>query len=634
MKPTAGLSPVSCCLMLAFLWQVDLAQAASPSVEQALKLQPVQRTVDVAQPTTQEAAACKISAEKTDGKVGWVVEDANGLTVRRFVDTNGDNIVDQWSYFKNGVEVYRDIDSDFDGKADQYRWFHTSGSRWGLDKNQDGEIDAWKTISAEEVTAEAVAALAARDPGRFGRLLLTREELDSLGLGQEKAKSVAEKLARAATAFKTLAAQQKSVTADSKWVQFSGTLPGIVPAGTGGSTKDLWAYENVVAIVESGESHGEVQIGTLVRVDDRWRMIDLPQVGAEGQADAAPAGIFFQTSLVNRSTPNGDGRSGTGQELLAELESLDRQADQATTPDEQAKSNARRADLLEKIAKQAQTPEDRALWIRQLADMVSAAVQSGTFPEGVQRLETLFKELNGAGGDANLSAYVKFRHMTAAYGLSIQTPNADFAKIQGQWLKDLEQYVADYPNAPDTAEAMLQLAIAQEFAAQEDAAKQWYDRIVKAFPQSPAGQKAAGSLTRLDCVGKTIALTGKTPAGGTVDLSKYRGSVVLVQYWATSSARAKADMPALKELAAKYGKSLSIIGVNLDSRAEDLTAYLTENRLPWPQIFEEGGLDSRPANQLGILALPTMILVDQQGKVIDRNVQMTDLDAQLKKLIR
>ena len=117
-------------------------------------------------------------------------------------------------------------------------------------------------------------------------------------------------------------------------------------------------------------------------------------------------------------------------------------------------------------------------------------------------------------------------------------------------------------------------------------------------------------------------------------MAKYRGRVALIQYWATWCEPAKADVPALKELLAKYGRSLSIIGVSLDNSRNDLAAYLAENKLPWPQIFEEGGLDSRPANQLGILTLPTMILVDQKGKVVNRNIQTAELDRALKKLIR
>ena len=251
------------------------------------------------------------------------------MILRKFVDTNDDNVVDQWSYYKDGVEVYRDIDSNFNGKADQYRWFHTGGSRWGLDPNEDGVIDSWKSISAEEVTAEVVAAIATHDADRFARLLLTPAELKSLGLGKSRAESVAEKIAKAAADFKAMSARQKVVTRDATWVQFSANRPGIVPAGTDESTKDLRVYENVVAIVESGGKHGQVQIGTLVQVGDAWRVIDLPQPMVEGQADATPVGFFFQASMTHRSEPASGGASEASQKLLADLEDLDREAAKA-----------------------------------------------------------------------------------------------------------------------------------------------------------------------------------------------------------------------------------------------------------------------------------------------------------------
>jgi thiol-disulfide isomerase/thioredoxin len=615
------------------VWLAAVAEAAAPSVEQALKLRPMQQEVDFAQPAAQEAAKCTIHARRIDGRGAWIVQDPDGLVLRKFVDTNGDNVVDQWSYYKDGLEVYRDIDADFNGKADQYRWFHTGGSRWGLDKDEDGQIDAWKTISAEEVTAEVVGALASRDAKRFSRLVLTPAELNSLGLGKEKAQKVGEKITQLAAGFQTLAARQKTVTSETRWVQFSGTMPGIVPAGTDGSSKDLRVYENVVAIVQTGEAHGQVQIGTLVQVGDVWRVIDLPQVATEGQAELSASGFFFQASIVRRSAAAEAGTDERGQQLLAELEKLDQGADQATAPQQQAQLNARRAELLKQIAQAAHSPQDRAMWLRQLADMLSAAVQSGTFPDGVARLEGLLKELEGNQGDKDLAAYVKFRQLTAAYGLGLQAPKADFAKIQTQWLKDLQQYVADYPTSPDAAEAMLQMAIAQEFAGEEGEAKQWYGRVVQSFPDSSAAKKAAGARTRLDSVGKSITLRGKSPDGDLIDLAKYRGRVVLIQYWATWCEPCKRDMPVLKQLAAKYPRSFTVLGVSLDRSPKDLAAYLAENRLPWPQIFEEGGLDSDPANQLGILTLPTMILVDKQGKVVDRNIQTADLESELKKLI-
>jgi len=622
------------CTVLAGGLISSLLWAAAPTVEQALKLAPTQAGVDYARPTAAEAAKCTITARKEDGKLGWVVEDANGLTLRKFVDTNGDNVVDQWSYYKDGVEVYRDIDSDFNGKVNQCRWFNTGGSRWALVKNEGGKTTAWKSISAEEVTAEIVAALAERNPERFAVVALSADELRSLGLGKEKLARLSEKVGGLAAEFKALAGRQKAVTPKTQWVHFSGGRPGLVPAGTDGSTQDLRVYENVVAIVDNGGKHGQLQIGTLVQVGDGWRVIDLPQADTEGQADSSSAGFFFQVAMVNRGEMTGGAPSEETQKLLADLEALDKSNAQAAAPEKRAAHTTRRADLLEKIAQQTRSPQDRGLWLRQLADMLSAAVQSGGYPEGAKRLAALFDSLQKSETDKDLAAYVRFRQLTADYGLSLQAPKADFAKIQTEWLKNLEQYVGEYPSSPDASEAMLQLGIAQEFAGQEDQAKKWYGRIVKEFANSPAAQKATGAQTRLDCVGRVIAVSGKGPTGSPVDLAKLRGKAVLVQYWATWCEPAKADMATLKELVKKYGGSFAVIGVSLDSDVKELSAYLAQARLPWPQIYEEGGLDSRPANQMGILTLPTMILVDQQGKVVNRNIQTAEIDAELKKLIR
>jgi len=636
MKRTMSIALVAGCLMLVFSGLLVSARAAAPSAEQALKLMPIQKGVDIDRPNAQVAAKCTIAARKLDGHVGWIVESPEGVVLRKFVDTNGDNVVDQWSYYKGGLEVYRDIDANFNGKADQYRWFHTAGSRWALDKDEDGRIDAWKAISAEEVTAEVIAALAHGDVDRFARLTLTPSELESLGIGPEKARQLADRIGKLRTGFEQLAARQKGVTDKTRWVQFSGNRPGTVPTGTDGSTKDLRVYENVVAIVQTGTEHGEVQIGTLVEVGNVWRVIDVPRPLSDAQTELVATGFFFRGSMADRSPPAMIGSNEKTQALLADLEKLDAAAAGARSAEEQARFNAQRADVLEQIAQQAERPEERAMWLRQLADMVSAAVQSGTYPEGAERLEALFKRLQGRAGDKHLAAYVKFRQLTADYGLSIQNASpSDFVKLQEQWLKQLEQYASDYPDSPDTAEAILQLAIAQEFAGEEDEAKKWYARVVAEFPNSQQARKAAGARTRLESVGKSISLQGKTPEGDVVDLANYRGKVVLIQYWASWSERCKADMATLKELAAKYGRSgFSIIGVNLDSSLEQMANYLAENRLPWPQIFEEGGLDSRPANELGVLTLPTMILIDQQGRVVDRNVQVAELDGALKKLVR
>lgn len=610
--------------------------AASPSVEQALRLKPIQPDVDYSRPTAEEAAQCRIEARKVDGRVGWIVEDSQGLLLRRFVDTDGDNVVDQWSYYRDGLEVYRDIDANQNGRADQYRWFHTGGSRWGLDEDEDGQIDRWKDISAEEVTAEVVAALANRDAARFARVLVAPGEIGSLGLGEARAKRLAKKVAAAAAGFAAMAGQQTAVGEKSEWVQFSGGHPGVVPAGTEGSTKDLLVYENVVAIAANDGTHTEITIGTLVHTPRGWRVIDLPQVGS-GSETIAASGFFFQPPMGGRGGLATASTGSDSQELISQLEQLDRSSEAATTPEQKAAYNARRADLLEKIADAAASGSDRAMWLRQLADMVSAAVQAGEYPGGAARLKGLVEKLEAKSDDRELAAYVAFRQLAAEYGLKMQAAGNDTEKlsqVQTEWLEAIEQYVKDYPGTPDTAEAMLQLGISEEFAGNEDAAKQWYARVVSELPNSAAARKAAGARARLESVGRQLTFSGRNLTGGMVDLAEYRGRVVLIQFWATWCEPCKRDLPVLKDLAGKYSKNFAVIGVSLDHSREALVEYLGQNRLPWQQVFEEGGLDSRPANQLGILTLPTMILVDQQGRVVNRNVQTSELEEEVEKLLR
>ena len=276
------------------------------------------------------------------------------------------------------------------------------------------------------------------------------------------------------------------------------------------------------------------------------------------------------------------------------------------------------------------------MWMRQLTDMIGAAGQMGTYPEAVDRLKALFEKLKKNEADKDLAAYVKFRLMMADYWRKMQDPKANSAKvqteIQTEWQKNLEQFLTEYPTAPDAAEAMLQLAIAQEFAGQDDDAKKWYARAAKEFPDSPAGKKALGAQNRLDCEGKILSFSGQGLSGSPVNLANFRGKVVLIQFWTTRSDQAKSDIATIKDLVAKYGRSFAVIGVSVDNSRKELDTYLASAKLPWPQIFEEGGLDSPPANQLGILTVPTMILVDQQGKVVNRNIQAAEIEAELKKL--
>ena len=347
------------------------ARAAAPDAAGALKLQPVQSEVDYDQVSAADARQCKVSDIDHEGWSGWQVSAPDGSLLRRFADTNGDKKIDLWSYYQYGVEVYRDIDGDFDGKADQYRWLGTSGMRWGIDEDEDGTVDRWKQISAEEVSRELVAALRESDPARFAALLISPKEVHSIGLGKAKTKQIAAKASRAAADFGSLAKRQRAVTRDARWVQFAASSPGTIPEGTDGSTQDVTVYENAVAMYESSgkrqsesgnrqsENSGQLMVGTLIQVGKAWRLVELPSLGAEDGAIAQGSGNFF-TPGASRAT--GEGDSGMGREtqrLVGALEEIDAAFASAKKESEIAKLHERRSDVIEALIAQAGSPTDR-----------------------------------------------------------------------------------------------------------------------------------------------------------------------------------------------------------------------------------------------------------------------------------
>jgi tetratricopeptide (TPR) repeat protein len=607
------------------------AQGAQPTAADALRLSPVQKGVEYDTPAADEVPKCTINYERELNK--YVVVDSKGQTLRQFVDSNGDNVVDTWSYFRDGLEVYRDIDSNNNGKADQYRWFNSNGIRWALDQNEDNVIDQWKLISPEEVTEEVVNALATKDPARFKRLLLTADDIKKLGLDAARGEQLTKRVTAASAKFDKVAADP--AVAGAQFSDFGGTKPGMVPAGSQGVTKDLLVYESVWAMVQSGEESKQMQLGTLISVGGAWKLIDGPTFGT-GEELAGP--FFFDPG------GRGPGESGTAQvegnaptekmqEVLAELQKLDDKLTAATDA-EKKDLNKQRAGLLRQLADMSSEESERLQWLRQMADSVSAATQSNSFDDGVTFLTELEAELVKDGAPEELLAHVEFQRMLAKYyGVVLVDPKLNIATAQEQWMKDLEAFVAKYPKSETSAEALRALAMGYEMSGKTEDALKWYRQILADHPNNVAAPLAKGAVTRLTSEGRPITLQANDVNNQKVDLAALRGKSVVIQYWTTTSDVCVADHAVLKELIAKYGgTNLEVISINLDYDKNQLATYLSAKTLPWKHVYDEGGFDGRLANEMGVVTVPLILLVGPDGKVISSNIQAAEIEGELKKL--
>ena len=627
---------VSALLPLA-LAQVTVAADQTEKLTKALSYKPRQADVNYELVPTEAIAQCEIDeTARPDGKGFWVTG-SSGQPLRWFADTNADNRLDRWCYYNAGVEVYRESDTNFNGTADEYRWLSTEGMRWGIDKNEDGTIDSWKLISAEEVTAEVVRAAAARDNDKFRRLLISDDEITALGLGKDKSDSLRQHVADAAKQFEDWAAGQNVVSSKSTWTNFGADKPGIVPAGTDGSEKDVVVYENVVALLEDSGAAKQLLVGTMIQVGGAWRLVDLPRAVSEG-AVVSDASIFFPASF----TPRGAAGATTGEEaggiskamqkLVTDLQDVDTKLQAGGNT---AMLQAMRADVLEKLVSSANTPDERSTWIKQFADTVSAASQTGDYPDGAERLNDFAGKLSTVNPTNDDIAYVLFRALTAEHNQKMQDPKAEFEELQKAYLDDLQKFVGTYPESPDAAEAMIQIALSAEFSGEEKTAQQWYTKASKNFGDTTAGQKAAGALERLNLVGQKFGLRSPTLDGRNFSSETYLGGPVIYHCWASWCEGCKAEMRALNELKSKYAKTkLQVVGINFDNQADLAKTYLRENHYDWIQLHDQGGLESELAVSYGILTLPFNVVVDKTGKVVKTGVHWTELDGVIEGLVK
>ena len=623
----------------ALLSTVANAQQVGP--EALLSYQPAHKNdVQVETPKAEEVSKCKVKVEQVGKLSGYVVFGPEGQILRRFMDTTGDGKVDEFKYFQFGLEVYRDLDTNGDSKAEQSRWFNTQGTRWGIDPDQDGTIDSWRMISAEEATREAILALTTRNVQRLKAVMINSDDVKALGLSAPIGKRYLENSHDLAKQMQALLASSKVITPQAKWRRFDSSMlmPNLVPADSGKAANDLLVYENVMAIVSIGGENGFVQIGEMVRVGASWKLTQVPKPIEGNQFEVGDGGLLLQPNIAGMASSTSEELSPEMRALLDQLRDLDAKSPGATSTNEEiAKFNVARARLLAQIGNLAENPADKKLWFRQRLEMIAAATQMGTFPNGLKELQSIIATLRKNEGNQEHLAFAVLQEMLVRYNLSLQTAKAeDRADVQAAWLDSLEAFVKEFPKAPESADALLQLAITNECNGSVKEARIWYTKLVNDYSGTNAARHGQGALRRLGLTGQQIALAGKSLVGGRpLSLASYRGKVTAVIFWATWCKPCTEDLPQIQKLYKTYQRDgFEVVGVNLDSPGADIAGYIKNFRVSWPHIHEEGGLESRPATEYGIISLPTMFLVDRSGRVVKNGATVDDLKKLVPELLK
>ncbi len=617
------------------LAQSPTKRAYSPS--DMLSIRPVLSGVEYDTPVDQAAIdACKlenvVNAEKRS--VGYALRDGQGKMLRRVVIAHGGPRLDQWSYYQDGFEVYREDDLDGDRSLDECRWLNSGGTRIALVTK--GKIKSWKQISAEEASKVLVAALVAGDVALLETIMATPDELAAAGVPKDVVDKVA---ASALKRTERVALLQKTLVGwndQTVWNRFDGTLPHVIPADeSSGPAKDLVLYENAMVIPGTSAAQQNaaklafLQIPDIIQLGATWKFIELPRaIDPEKPIVTVVTGIRSMLfDRANNVEPR-DEAMDAALKALADFDVKNAPLLQGGDKEHIAQYHVGRVRLLRAIVEASKSPEEKLSYNKQSVDSLVAALRTDRYPQGRKPLDAI------VAGGGKLASYAAYNLIDAEFAMKNDLPGANFLANQKKWMAELEDFLVKFPQSDEVPAVLFHLANANEFNAEEEKARQQYQKLVESYPATEHGKKAAGALRRLDLVGKPIELKGVGLQNETVDSSAYRGKPILVVFWASWASPVKVDLPDLKKVYEKYHeRGLEIVGVDLDNERGELDAFLKEHHLAWPQIFEAGGVDSRLAVEYGIISLPTIFLVDADGKVLNRSLRSAEADRQVEKLL-
>lgn len=154
-----------------------------------------------------------------------------------------------------------------------------------------------------------------------------------------------------------------------------------------------------------------------------------------------------------------------------------------------------------------------------------------------------------------------------------------------------------------------------------------HERMVKYYLED--AERRAKVMGRPAAEFETTDMDGKK-----VKLSDLNGQVVVLDFWYRGCGWCIKAMPQINQLAADFaGKPVAIFGMNTDRDEKDAKLVIQTLALRYPTLKAEG-----LPEKFGVQGFPTLIVIDQQGKVADIHVGYSttlheDLGRQIRNLL-
>lgn len=163
-------------------------------------------------------------------------------------------------------------------------------------------------------------------------------------------------------------------------------------------------------------------------------------------------------------------------------------------------------------------------------------------------------------------------------------------------------------------------------------------RHVRALKENVTSELNRMYIDRLASLASQLPETNTTlmlpdTRGKMVSLSSLRGKYVLVSFWSTASQECLNELPLLRSLYSAYrSKGLEIYHVNLDGDEQRWKNVVRFEELPWISVREEDPTRPAYARLMNIKSVPSNLLYDPEGNIINTNLFGRNLQIRMDQL--
>ena len=171
-----------------------------------------------------------------------------------------------------------------------------------------------------------------------------------------------------------------------------------------------------------------------------------------------------------------------------------------------------------------------------------------------------------------------------------------------------------------------------------DQLKEHYAKLGKNAKKTDMGQLIADRIEKTEQlaigqVAPNFKLT--TPNGKKVSLHSIKGKVKLVDFWASWCGPCRNENPNVMAIYNEFhDKGLEIIGISLDDKKELWTKAIADDKLTWYQVSDLKGVTSDVARLYDVTSVPRTFLLDENNRIVGKNLRGDELKAKIAELLK